>query len=81
MRQCFSVAFKREVEYLASLNASLGKERRRQILADILVWAEVTQQHYDASTRRFVVEPNQHDESFLRIGGFLKEAMEEQELL
>ncbi|GFH21406.1 uncharacterized protein HaLaN_18707 [Haematococcus lacustris] len=70
-----------QVDYLASLNVSLGKERRRQILADILVWAEVTQQHYDASTRRFVLEPNQHDESFLRIGGFLKEAMEEQELL
>ncbi|KAL6746173.1 hypothetical protein V8C86DRAFT_1562800 [Haematococcus lacustris] len=52
MRQCFSAAFDAEVNYLTSLNIELTKDRRRQILADILVWAEVTQQHYDATTRR-----------------------------
>ncbi|GFH17439.1 uncharacterized protein HaLaN_14077 [Haematococcus lacustris] len=81
MRQCFSAAFDAEVNYLTSLNIELTKDRRRQILADILVWAEVTQQHYDATTRSFVLEPNQHDESFLRIGSFLKDAMQEQGLL
>ncbi len=43
-----------QVEYLASLNVAVTKERKRQILADILVWAEVTQQHYDTTTRRCV---------------------------
>lgn len=37
-------------------NASGGKEPssscKRQILADILVWAEVTQDHYDSGTQR-----------------------------
>jgi hypothetical protein len=31
--------------------------------------------------RSFVLEPNQHDESFQRIGKFLKEAMAEKGLL
>jgi hypothetical protein len=66
-----------QVEYLRSLNVAVCKERRRQILADILVWAEVTQTHYDSNTRSFVLEPNQHDESFLRVGRFLREAKQQ----
>lgn len=42
-----------QVEYLGSLNIAVTRERKRQILADILVWAEVTQQHYDSKTRRY----------------------------
>jgi len=41
-----------QVDYLSSQNIDTGKERKRQILADILVWAEVSQDHYDASARR-----------------------------
>jgi hypothetical protein len=37
--------------------AELTKDRKRQILADILVWAEITQTHYDAATRRLVCTP------------------------
>lgn len=42
-----------QMEYLSSLNVDVNKERQQQILADILVWAEVTQEHYDAMTRRW----------------------------
>jgi len=77
MRQCFHEAFARELEYLKSLNVDVSKERQRQILADILVWAEITQNHYAPEQRSFVMEPHQHDESFLRVGRFLMEAKEQ----
>ncbi|KXZ44798.1 hypothetical protein GPECTOR_62g913 [Gonium pectorale] len=61
-----------ESEVAAQTAASGGTEPssccKRQILADILVWAEVTQDHYDAGTQRFVTEPHAGDESFQRIG-------------
>ena len=34
---------------------ALSNEGKRQILADIMVWAEVTQPHYDAGTARCVI--------------------------
>mmetsp|Transcript_26533 Transcript_26533/g.71772 ORF Transcript_26533/g.71772 Transcript_26533/m.71772 type:complete len:154 (-) Transcript_26533:1020-1481(-) len=77
MRECFGEAFNQEVEYLSSLSIPVSKERKRQILADILVWAEVTQGHYDKNTRSFVLEPNQYDESFLRVGQFLRESKQQ----
>ncbi|KAF5826893.1 hypothetical protein DUNSADRAFT_1807 [Dunaliella salina] len=72
MRECFGEAFHQEIEYLSSLRVPISKERKRQILADILVWAEVMQGHYDKSTRSFVLEPHKYDESFLRVGQFLQ---------
>lgn len=41
-----------QVEYLSSLNVEVTKDRKRQILADILVWAEITQPQYEAEARR-----------------------------
>ncbi|EFJ43413.1 hypothetical protein VOLCADRAFT_106850 [Volvox carteri f. nagariensis] len=59
-------------EVAAQTHAAGGREPssscKRQILADILVWAEVTQDHYDSGTQRFVTEPHEADESFQRIG-------------
>ncbi|GIL53756.1 hypothetical protein Vafri_9351 [Volvox africanus] len=60
------------VQVAVQTRASGGEEPssacKRQILADILVWAEVTQDHYDSGTQRFVTEPHEADESFQRIG-------------
>ncbi|GIL79442.1 hypothetical protein Vretimale_18315 [Volvox reticuliferus] len=68
--EIFAEVFASEVA--AQTRASGGKEPssacKRQILADILVWAEVTQDHYDSGTQRFVTEPHEADESFQRIG-------------
>jgi hypothetical protein len=58
----------------------LPKERKRQILADILVWAEITQAHYDSNTASFVTEPHGGDASFQRIGRLLKAAKDERGL-
>ncbi|GFR52871.1 hypothetical protein Agub_g15499 [Astrephomene gubernaculifera] len=68
--EMFAEVFASEVA--AQTRASGGREPspacKRQILADILVWAEVTQEHYDSGTQRFVTEPHEADESFQRIG-------------
>ncbi|GLC36792.1 hypothetical protein PLESTB_000782500 [Pleodorina starrii] len=68
--EMFAEVFASEVA--AQTRASGGKEPssscKRQILADILVWAEVTQDHYDSGTQRFVTDPHAADESFQRIG-------------
>ncbi|GLI68254.1 hypothetical protein VaNZ11_012607 [Volvox africanus] len=68
--EIFAEVFASEVA--VQTRASGGKEPssscKRQILADILVWAEVTQDHYDSGTQRFVTEPHEADESFQRIG-------------
>jgi len=76
MRQCFAETFEREVEHLRSQSVEVNKERKSQILADILVWAEISQQHYEATTRDFVVAPNVQDESFVRVGRFLHESQQ-----
>jgi VIT1/CCC1 family predicted Fe2+/Mn2+ transporter len=53
MWDAFAEVYEKE---LATLKASSGsssevsKERKRQVLADILVWAEITQSHYDQNT-------------------------------
>ncbi|KAG2482542.1 hypothetical protein HYH03_018533 [Edaphochlamys debaryana] len=68
--EVFADVYANEVH--AQTSAAGGKEPscscKRQILADILVWAEVTQDHYDSGTARFVTEPHAGDESFQRIG-------------
>ncbi|PNW72762.1 hypothetical protein CHLRE_15g641400v5 [Chlamydomonas reinhardtii] len=68
--EAFAEVFASEVD--AQTRACGGREPspgcKRQILADILVWAEVTQEHYDSGTLRFVTEPHEADESFQRIG-------------
>ncbi|KAI8467965.1 MAG: hypothetical protein J3K34DRAFT_428875 [Monoraphidium minutum] len=71
----FADVFETEVRHQeAAEGAELGLERRRQVLADILVWAEVTQSRYDEGTASFVTEPHEQDASFRRIGDMLKAA-------
>ena len=41
-----------KVEAQVQEGKALCSEGKRQILADIMVWAEITQPHYDASTAR-----------------------------
>lgn len=58
----------------------LSKEAKRQILADILVWAEITQAHYDTHTASFVTAPHDGDASFQRIGQLFKAAKKQRGL-
>jgi len=41
-----------QVETLSSKGVQVDKERKKQILGDILVWAEITQEHYDEEMQR-----------------------------
>jgi len=51
MWDCFAEVYEQEVQYLQRMTrGELSKEMKRQILADILVWAEITQSHYDPNT-------------------------------
>lgn len=50
MWDAFAEVYEKEVQQLQQSNIELPKERKRQILADILVWAEITQSHYDQKT-------------------------------
>lgn len=51
MWDCFADVYETELELLQKGGQdNLSKEKKRQILADILVWAEVTQSHYDSNT-------------------------------
>lgn len=52
----------------------LSVDARRQILADILVWAEVSQARYDEAAAAFVTAPHESDDAFNRIGRALREA-------
>lgn len=71
----FADVFEEEVRHQEELvGAELQLEQRRQILADILVWAEVTQSRYDSDTASFVTEPHEEDASFRRIGELFKAA-------
>ena len=45
----------KKVEAQLGEGKALSNEGKRQILADIMVWAEVTQPHYDAGTARCVI--------------------------
>lgn len=73
---CFADVYQRELE--AQARKAGGREPsamcKRQVLADILVWAEVTQEHYDRNTLQFVTGHHIADESFQRIGRLLCEA-------
>lgn len=50
MWDCFADVYEQELQQLQQHSTELSKEKKRQILADILVWAEITQSHYDSST-------------------------------
>jgi len=51
MWDCFAEVYEKEVQQLQQGSSKeLPTEKKRQILADILVWAEITQAHYDSST-------------------------------
>jgi hypothetical protein len=65
---------------LGARDAQLSVEDRRQILADILVWAEVTRPGYDAAAADFVTGPHASDTAFRRVGDALKAAKEERGL-
>eukprot|EP00798_Chlamydomonas_sp_ICE-L_P008795 gene8795-33665_t len=47
---------------------------KRQVLADILVWAEMTAPGYDQRAAAFITAPHAGDDSFQRIGKFLASA-------
>jgi hypothetical protein len=64
----------------APRDAQLSVEARRQVLADILVWAEVTRPGYDAAAADFVTSPHASDAAFRRVGEALKRAKEERGL-
>lgn len=64
----------------APRDAQLPVEDRRQVLADILVWAEVTRPGYDAAAADFVTGPHASDAAFRRVGEALKRAKEERGL-
>jgi len=75
MWDCFADVFEQEVaEQQGGSSKELSTEQKRQILADILVWAEITQEHYDQPTAQFITDPHGKDASFQRIGRWLKEA-------
>ena len=49
MWDCFAEVYEKELKQLQqSSKQELATEKKRQILADILVWAEITQSHYDS---------------------------------
>jgi hypothetical protein len=54
MWDAFAEVYEKELATLkassANSSSELPKERKRQVLADILVWAEITQSHYDQNT-------------------------------
>lgn len=75
MWHCFAEVYENEVKAQEQRNRRpLTKEERRQILADALVWAEVTQEHYDQRTASFVTAAHEKDSSFQRIGKMFAEA-------
>jgi hypothetical protein len=49
MWDCFADVYEQELRQQQH-STELSKEKKRQILADILVWAEITQSHYDSNT-------------------------------
>jgi len=65
---------------LGARDAQLSVEDRRQILADILVWAEVTRPGYDSAAADFVTGPHSGDGAFRRVGEALGRAKEERGL-
>eukprot|EP00878_Enallax_costatus_P004280 GHUV01004511.1.p2 GENE.GHUV01004511.1~~GHUV01004511.1.p2 ORF type:complete len:145 (+),score=37.43 GHUV01004511.1:212-646(+) len=78
---CFAEVYEKELQQLQqSSKQELSTEKKRQILADILVWAEITQAHYDTKTTSFVTEPHGGDASFQRIGRLLKAAKKDRGL-
>lgn len=71
---CFAEVYQRELEAQQKRSKREPSAMcKRQVLADILVWAEVTQEHYDYNTLQFVTGPHMGDESFQRIGKLLAE--------
>eukprot|EP00200_Dunaliella_tertiolecta_P015016 CAMPEP_0202417798 /NCGR_PEP_ID=MMETSP1128-20130828/44167_1 /ASSEMBLY_ACC=CAM_ASM_000463 /TAXON_ID=3047 /ORGANISM="Dunaliella tertiolecta, Strain CCMP1320" /LENGTH=122 /DNA_ID=CAMNT_0049025211 /DNA_START=41 /DNA_END=409 /DNA_ORIENTATION=- len=74
----FHGVFQAEIRNLEEKGTPVDKQRKQQILADILVWAEITQAHYNQEVQRFVTQPNEQDESFQRVGRMLQEAKKRQ---
>ncbi|WIA28514.1 hypothetical protein OEZ86_011057 [Tetradesmus obliquus] len=81
MWDAFAEVYEKELATLkGSSSSELPTERKRQVLADILVWAEITQSHYDQHTASFVTDPHGSDASFQRIGRLLKAAKKDRGL-
>lgn len=73
MWSCFAQVYQLEVEaYCKRKGQQPSMNRKRQIFADILVWAEVTRPGYDEQAAAFVTETHRQDENFQRIGRHLK---------
>eukprot|EP00877_Chromochloris_zofingiensis_P013502 jgi/Chrzof1/8405/Cz03g09130.t1 len=76
MWDCFAEVYEKEVNQQECKGQELSTDKKRQILADILVWAEISQSHYDQNTVSFVTAPHCEDDSFQRIGKVFKAAKE-----
>lgn len=82
MWDAFAQVYSQELlqQQAARSSRELSREEKQQILADILVHAELQQPHYDSSTVAFVTEPHSDDASFRRIGKLLRAAKQERGL-
>lgn len=75
MWDCFAEVYEREIGVLKQAAESIvSTEEKRRVLADILVWAEITREGYDSNTASFVTTPHETDSSFQRIGRLLRES-------
>lgn len=78
---CFAKVYSAELElYKAAKGKDAPVSQKRQIFADILVWAEVKRSSYDQQTASFVTDPHDGDPSFVRIGEALSKALAEAEV-
>lgn len=66
---CFAHVYKEEVLKMSTDGiCPVSQDKKRQILADILVWAEITAPGYDQAAASFIMGPHLGDDSFKRIG-------------
>lgn len=75
MWSCFATVYLHEVEaYKVRKGRPASMNRKRQIFADILMWAEMLKPGYDQQTAAFMTGHHVEDESFVRVGKLLSEA-------
>ena len=75
MWTCFAQVYKQEIEaYKTRKGRPASINRKRQIFADILMWAEMLMPGYDQATAAFMTGQHVEDESFVRVGKSLREA-------
>ena len=75
MWSCFAFVYLQEVEaYKERTGRPASMTRKRQIFADILMWAEMLKPGYDQQTAAFMTGHHVEDEGFVRVGKLLGEA-------